>query len=153
MAGCIFLITCICSVTSVFPAVLGFEKGSKCCLGADQCWSCFWLWFAESSANTELLAVITLNARGENSKDTDKPNHVSSDVNWKLHQSVLGNPIQEGLGPTDVCKQKRSCTSNSRHGSLPGRGEALRKRQNWEVLWIQMLHTSSWEVQELNTAL
>lgn len=35
----------------------------------------------------------------------------------------------------------------------PGAGEVLRKRQNCEVLWIQMLHTSSWEVQGLNMAL
>lgn len=61
--------------------------------------------FAEGSANTELDAVITLNALGssrpgelcKDSKDMSKPNHISSDVNWKLHQSVLGNPIQEGL--------------------------------------------------------
>lgn len=62
---------------------------------------------AEGSANTELVAVITLNALGsshpgelcKDSKDMSKPNHISSDVNWKLHQSVLGNPIQEGLAP------------------------------------------------------
>lgn len=63
---------------------------------------CFWLSFAEGSAKTELLAVITVNALGElckNSEDTGKPNHVSSDVNWKLYQSVLCNPTQEGLAP------------------------------------------------------
>jgi len=33
-----------------------------------------------------------------------------------------------------------------------GAGEVLRKRQNQEALWNEMLQTSNWKVQELNTA-
>lgn len=62
-------------------------------------------------------------------------------------------PFRKVLPLADVCKHEKVLHLASRHGSLPGRGEVLRKRRNWEVLWIQMLHTSSWEVQELNMEL
>jgi len=78
----------------------------KCVKGADHCWSCFWLESAEGSANTEPLAVNTLHACRSSrldedckntSKDAGNPKQVSSDINCKLHQPVLGDPSQERL--------------------------------------------------------
>lgn len=131
--------------------------------GADHCWSCFWLQFAEGSANTELLAINTLNACRSScldklckntSKDTGNSKQVSSDINCKLHQPVLGDPSQERFA-SDWCTQTQRAPAPPTVAAAPcpGGGEVLRKRQNWEVLWIQMLHTSSGEVQQLNTAL
>lgn len=62
-------------------------------------------------------------------------------------------PLEKGLPLTVVRKRRAPAPLPVAAASCPGAGEVLKKRQNWEVLWTQMLHTSSWEVQELNMAL
>lgn len=131
--------------------------------GANHCQSCFWLRFAEGSANTEPLTVNTLNTCGSScldelckntSKDIGNPKQVSSDIKCKLHQPVLGDSSQERLA-SDWCTPTQRAPAPPTVAAAPhlGAGDVLRARQNREVLWIKMLHTSSWEVQELNTAL
>lgn len=57
--------------------------------GADQCWFCIWLWFAEGPANTELLAINTLNACG-----SSHPEELSKNTSMQPKASFFRHEMQ-----------------------------------------------------------